>query len=334
MNSTVTRSMIVILSCLAFFAAALHAGAADKVRLGFSALSLANSPAWIAEEKGIFKKYDIDPELIVVGGGATRAVSAVIAGDLQFGTTGGGAAISAALGGADVVMVAAGNNKGVQRLMVKPEIKTPEALKGKRIGVTNLGSSGHLALLLLQRKWGQNPEDVQVVQLGSSPVMLISLQKNGIDGAVLQDPSFFMAEDAGFRTMADPAAMDIQYLQNVVVSSRAYLRAHRDAAQRFIKAFVEGVAYFKKNQDESMRILMKKMRIEKGKETYLERSYHLYAGQYIENIPAASVTGAKTVLEFLVKDFPKAKTADPNSFIDNSLVKPLEDSGFIKALYQ
>jgi ABC-type nitrate/sulfonate/bicarbonate transport system substrate-binding protein len=334
MNFTATRSPILILSCLALLTTALQAGAADKVRLGFSALSLANSPAWIAEEKGIFKKYDIEPELIVVGGGATRAVSAVIAGDLQFGTTGGGAAISAALGGADVVMVAAGNNKGVQRLMVKPEIKTPEALKGKRIGVTNLGSSGHLALLLLQRKWGQSPEDVQVVQLGSSPVMLISLQKNGIDGAVLQDPSFFMAEDAGFRTLADPAAMDIQYLQNVVVSSRAYLRSHRDAAQRFIKAFVEGVAYFKKNKDESMRILMKKMRIEKGKETYLERSYHLYAGQYIENVPAASVTGARTVLEFLVKDFPKAKSADPSSFIDNSLVKPLEDSGFIRALYQ
>jgi len=178
--------------------------AADKVRLGFSALSLANSPAWIAEEKGIFRKYDIEPELIVVGGGATRAVSAVMAGDLQFGTTGGGAAISAALGGADVVMVAAGNNKGVQRLIVKPEIKTPEALKGKRIGVTALGSSGHLALLLLQRKWGQNPDDVQVVQLGSSPIMFISLQKNGIDGAVLQDPSFFMAEDAGFKTPGRP----------------------------------------------------------------------------------------------------------------------------------
>ena len=268
-----------------------------------------------------------------MGGGATRAVSAVMAGDLQFGTTGGGAAISAALGGADVVMVAAGNNKGVQRLIVKPEIKTPEALKGKRIGVTALGSSGHLALLLIQRKWGQNPDDVQVVQLGSSPIMFISLQKNGIDGAVLQDPSFFMAEDAGFKTLADPAAMDIQYLQNVLVASRAYLRSHRDAALRFMKAFVEGVAYFKRNKDDSMRILMKKMRIEKGKETYLERSYQLYASQYIENVPAPSVNGAKTVLEFLVKDFPKAKTADPNSFIDNSLIKPLEESGFIKALY-
>jgi NitT/TauT family transport system substrate-binding protein len=254
--------------------------------------------------------------------------------DLQFGTTGGGAAISAALGGADVVMVAAGNNKGVQRLIVKPEIKTPEALKGKRIGVTALGSSGHLALLLLQRKWGQNPDDVQVVQLGSSPIMFISLQKNGIDGAVLQDPSFFMAEDAGFKTLADPAAMDIQYLQNVLVASRAYLRSHRDVALRFMKAFVEGVAYFKRNKDDSIRILMKKMRIEKGKETYLERSYQLYASQYIENVPAPSVNGAKTVLEFLVKDFPKAKNADASSFIDNSLIKSLEESGFIKALYQ
>jgi ABC-type nitrate/sulfonate/bicarbonate transport system substrate-binding protein len=73
--------------------------------------------------------------------------------------------------------------------------------------------------------------------------MFISLQKNGIDGAVLQDPSFFMAEDAGFKTLADPAAMDIQYLQNVLVASRAYLRSHRDAALRFMKAFVEGVAW-------------------------------------------------------------------------------------------
>ena len=81
-------------------------------------------------------------------------------------------------------------------------------------------------------------------------------------------------------------------------------------------------------------LAMKKMRIEKGKETYLERSYQLYASQYIENVPAPSVNGAKTVLEFLVKDFPKAKTADANSFIDNSLIKPLEESGFIKALYQ
>ena len=135
----------------------ITAHAADKVRVGFSAISLANAPVWIAEEKQIFKKYDIEPELIVVGGGATRSVSAVIAGDLQFATAGGGAIISASLSGADVVMVAAGNNKGVQRLVVKPEIKTPEALKNKRIAVTTLGSSGHLACFLFNASGAKVP---------------------------------------------------------------------------------------------------------------------------------------------------------------------------------
>ena len=72
-----------------------------------------------------------------------------------------------------------------------------------------------------------------------------------------------------------------------------------------MKGFVEGVAFFKRNKDESMRILMKKMRIEKGKENYLERSYELYASQYIESVPYPSVAGTRTALEFLAKDFPK-----------------------------
>ncbi|MSP40979.1 MAG: ABC transporter substrate-binding protein [Deltaproteobacteria bacterium] len=261
------------------------ANAVDKLRVGFSAISLSNAPVWIAEEKGFFKKVDIETEAIVVGGGATRSVSAVIAGDLQFGSTGGGAVVSAVFSGSDIVMVAAGNNKGIQRLMVRPDIATPAALKGKRIGITTLGSSGHLALLLMLRKWGMAPEDVQVLQVGASPVMLISLQKGGIDAAVLQDPTFFMAEDTGYKTLGDPVTLDIQYLQNVLVASRGYLKSHRDIAVRFMKGFVEGVAYLKRNKEETMRILMKKMRIEKGKENYLERSYNLYATQYMEAAP-------------------------------------------------
>ncbi len=85
--------------------------AADKIRVGFSAISLANAPVWIAEEKGFFKKHDIKTEAIIVGGGATRSLSAVIAGDLQFGSTGGGAVVSSVFSGSDIVMVAAGNNK-------------------------------------------------------------------------------------------------------------------------------------------------------------------------------------------------------------------------------
>jgi ABC-type nitrate/sulfonate/bicarbonate transport system substrate-binding protein len=323
------------LSLVAVFFAAFtcQSHAADKVRIGFAAISVANGPVWLAAERNIFKKYDLEPEVIVVGGGATRAVSALIAGDLQFAASGGGSAISAALSGADTVMVASGNNKGIQRLVVRADIKTPEAVRGKRIGITGFGSSGHVALLLILRKWGMTADDVQTVPVGASPVMLISLQKGGIDGAILQDPTFFIAEDAGYKTLADPAAMDIHYLQNMLIASRSYLHAHRDVAGRFVKAYVEGIAYFKKNKDDTLKILMKKMRIEPGKENYLERSYQLYVSQYFDNVPYPSIAGTKTVLEFLTKEYPKAKTADPLSFIDSSLVKELDASGFIKSLY-
>jgi NitT/TauT family transport system substrate-binding protein len=307
--------------------------AADRVRIGLGALSLANAPLWVAQEKNIFKKYDIDPEVIVVGGGATRSVSALLAGDLQFAATGGGAAMSATLNGTDVVMVMSGNNKGIQRLMVRPEIKTADALKGKRIGVTGFGSSGHFGLLLMLRKWGKSPDEVQIIPVGASPVMLIALQKGGIDAAMLQDPTFFIAEDNGFKTLGDPTTMEIHYLQNIVVSTRSFLHSHRELAIRFIKAYVEGIAYFKKNKEETLKILMKKMRIDKGNETYLERSYQMYATQLIDSVPYPSLQGIKTVLEFLAKDNPKAKGADANSFVDASIVKGLDDSGFIKALY-
>jgi ABC-type nitrate/sulfonate/bicarbonate transport system substrate-binding protein len=324
-------TFLAIGACLALFPIQLDA--ADRVRVGLAALTLADSAIWIADDRGFFKKYEIDPEVVLVGGGATRPVSALFAGDLQFAATGGGAAISAALGGSDIVIIASGNNKGVQRLVVRPDIKAPEGINGKKIGVTTYGSSGHLALLLMLKKWRLNPEDVQVIQVGASPVMLISLQKGGIDAAMLQEPFSFVAEDDGFKVLGDPVSMDIHYLQNMLVSTRSYLRAHRDLVSRFIRAYIEGIAYFKKNKDESLKVLMKKMRVERGNENYLQRSYQLSASQYFDSIPYPSMLGVKTVLEFLAKDNPKAKGADPNSFVDASFVKALDDSGFIKALY-
>jgi ABC-type nitrate/sulfonate/bicarbonate transport system substrate-binding protein len=281
----------------------------------------------------LFKKHGIEPQIVIMPGAAV-GISTLMAGDVDFLSAGGSVVISANLKGADIVMFGAYINKGVQSIMARSDLKRPADLKGKTVGITRLYDGGHRLLERALEIWKLNAADVKLLALGSSPAMLARLEKGGIDAAVLQDPTFFMAEDIGFKTLGDPVAMDIQYLQNVLVALRGYVKTHRDLASRFMKGFVEGVAHFKRNKEDSLKILMKKMRIEKGKEAYLERSYGLYATQYIESAPYPSVAGTRTVLEFMAKDFPKAKTADPNSFIDNSLIKPLEDSGFIKALYQ
>ena len=274
------------------------------------AFSPTNSAIWVAEERGLFKKHSIEAEAIFIGGGATRSVNALLASDIQFATAGGGGVIQSALRGADVVMIAANNNKGVHRILVRPEIDTPEAVKGKKIAITTFGSSSHQVLTMVLDVWKMRPDELQILQVGSSPTMLVSMQKKLVDGAVLSDPSYFIAEDNGFRVIADLAKMNIHYLQNMMVSTRSYLRANRDQATRVMRAFVEAIAYFKKNKKDSVQIILKKMRMKADQAKYAERTYDQYANIYFERVPYPSATGIKTVLESLVKENPKAKGAD------------------------
>lgn len=330
-ESAVRMTAVGLLIALLFSSSASLA--LDKIRVGLSSITATNGAVWVAEERGLFRKHGFEAEIIVIGGGAARGVSALIARDIQFVAAAGDAVIHASLKGADVVMVASILNKGVQRVVARPELRSAEELKGKRIGITRYGSASHLVLQMMLRKWRMNPGELQLLQIGSSPAMLASLDRGGIDAAVLSIPAVFVAEDAGYRVLADLADMDIFYLHTMLSTTQSYIRTNRDQATRFVKAFVEGIAYFKKNKKESLGILKKKLRMEVSQEKFLERTYDILAAKYYDQVPYPSLQGVKTVLEFQAKESPKAKEADPQSFIDSSIVKELETSGFIKALY-
>lgn len=309
--------------------------AADKIRVGLSSVSATNGSLWVANAQGLFRKYGIDTELIVIGGGGSRAISSLLAGEIQFSVGGGEGSIQSQIMGADVVIIASSMTKGLQRLMVRPGIKSYGDLKNKKIGITRFGSASHLALLLMLKKWKMRPEDVQIIQVGSSPAMLASLDNGGIDGAVLTMPTFFVAADKGYRVIGEPAEMGIVYLQNTLESTRAYVRKNRDQVLRFLKGFIEGLAYFKKHKKESIDAIRKQLRIQSEQERenrYLELSYNLLASKFYNEIPYPSLPAVQTILDNLARTEPKARGADPRAFVDDSLVKELDDSGFIKSV--
>jgi ABC-type nitrate/sulfonate/bicarbonate transport system substrate-binding protein len=220
--------------------------------------------------------------------------------------------------------------------MVRPEIRSPADIKGKKVGITRFGSASHWVLQLFLRKWGMRNDEIQILQLGSSPAMLVSLEKGGIDGAVFTIPTFFVAEERGYRILADPADMDIHYLQNSVDTTKTFVRNRRDLAVRFVKGLCEGIAYFKKHREESLQVLQKKLRIQSAQEKdlkYLEASYNLLATKFYSPAPYATPRAIETTLEFIAAEEPRAKGADPKSFLDESLVREVEASGFIKSLY-
>ena len=309
----------------------------DRVRIGSSSSGVSpnNGAIYAAELKGLFKKHGIEVEVIEIGGGAARGVSALVAGDIQFLGGGGAAAISAALKGADLVLVASVLNKGIQKIMARSDVKSPAELKGKKVGISRFGSASHTVLQIMLRRWDINPAEIQVIQVGSSPAMLTSLDKGWIDAAVLTVPSIFVAEDKGYRVLADLADLDIDYLHEAMIAKQSYLRSHRDQATRFIKGYIEGIAYFKRNKNESVEVLRKKLRMEPGRDDrYLARMYDLYASKYFDKVPYPSLRGTETVLDFLAKEDPKAKSVEPKSFLDSSIVGELEASGFINSLYE
>lgn len=311
-----------------------RAVAQDKMRMGLSSVSALHSAMWIAEQKGLFRKHGIDAEIIVTGQGGAAGISALLANDIQLVSSAGDALVNAALHGGETAMIAGVINKGLQRIMVRPEIKSQADLKGKRVGVTRIGAVSHSVLMMILRRWNMSPTDVQIMQVGSSPNMLASLDKGGLDAAVITVPSMFVAEDRGYKVLLDLADTDIFYLQTMVATTRSYIRSNRDKVLRFLKGYLEGIAYFKQNRRESLEVVKKKLRLSADQERHLERAFDLLNAKYYEAMPYPSMRGVETVLGFVERDNPKAKGADPKSFVDESLLREIDASGFVKGLYQ
>ena len=332
----VTRTIVIPLLLICFSLPNSRATAQEKIRLGHSSIGATNGSFWVADEKGLFRKHGVDVEVIFIGGGGARVVSSLLAGDLHFAVGGGEGSVRSQLRGAETVIAASTLAKGLQRILAKPEIKTYQDLRGKRIGITQYGSAAHLVLLLMLKKWNMTVDQVKILQVGSSPALLASLDNNGIDAAVLTLPTYFVAEEKGYRIVGDPTQMDIFYLQNTLETTRSYLRKNRSQAVNFMKGYIEGIAYFKKNKRESLDIMRKKLRIQSSQERdnrYLEMSYNMMVAAYAD-VPYPSLRAVQTILDKISEEDPKiVKDRDAKSFVDESLVKEVVDSGLTKVLY-
>jgi NitT/TauT family transport system substrate-binding protein len=333
---SMARTVVIAQLIISFSWPHPYANAQEKIRLGHSSIGATNGSFWVADEKGLFKKHGVDVEVIFIGGGGARVVSALLAGDLHFAVGGGEGSIRSQLRGAETVIASSTLAKGLQRILAKPEIKTYQDLKGKRIGITQYGSAAHLVLLLMLKKWNMTVDQVRILQVGSSPALLASLDNNGIDAAVLTLPTYFLAEEKGYRVVGDPTQMDIYYLQNTLETTRSYIRKNRSQSVGFMKGYIEGIAYFKKNRRESLDIMRKKLRIQSSQERdvrYLEMSYNMMVAAYAD-VPYPSLRAVQTILDKIAEEDPKIlKDRDARSFVDDSLVKEVEDTGFIKSIY-
>jgi NitT/TauT family transport system substrate-binding protein len=291
---------------------------AAPVRIAYSSISGAMLPLWVAKEKGFFDKHGVDVEVMYVRG---VSVEALLAGEVQFIRASPPSVVRSTLKGADLVIIANTINVPVFSLMTKPEIKRPEDLKGRKIGVTNLGDSPDLVLSLILEKWGlQRSKDVSVLAIrGGMPELMISVSKGFVDAGMISAPSNLRGLKLGLRELVDASTLGISYLNSPLSTRRSTIKAQRDMVRRVLRGYREGVQATHDDRDSTLKILSKYVRVDNPE--ILSEVYRIYGSKHLQADLSVQPEAVNGLLKGLGAE---AAKANPDSFVDTSLLQELQ----------
>ncbi len=303
-----------------------------KVRMAFTSLSAVMMPPWLAREVGIFNKHGLEVEVIATPTGI-EGMNALIAGEVQFLQISGGTTASAALGGADVMIVGTTLDTLVQNMMARPEIENPEQLRGKSLGITRFGTSIDVGARIALRHFGLVPEkDVAIVQVGGMESMVPTLQANRIQAGILSYPAITQAKKLGHHVLLDVASLGLPYAFTGMTTRGRIIREEPDLVRRYMMAQVEAIARAKRDKELALKVMGKYLRTSNS--ASLAEAYETDVQKYMLKVPLTTAAAVKSVLDDLGGRIPKAKDADPHRFFDDSFVRQMQSSGFIDALYR
>jgi len=241
--------------------------------------------------------------------------------------------VQSRLRGSDVVMIAGVVNTLTFKFFVDKNIKQPDQLKGKIVAVTRFGSSTDFALRYALERYGLTPEkDVTILQGGNMPAILAGLESGKVQGAMLSAPFTLKAKNLGFRLMADLQMLGLEYQHTGVATSQALIKSRPDLVRNVMKAYVEGIHYYKTHRAESLAILAKYLKTTDPdvlSEVYEDVGLKLTAAK-----PYPTLRGIGIMLRELAGATGKSAAARPEDFVDLTFIKELDGSGFIDRLYK
>ncbi|TMB74952.1 MAG: ABC transporter substrate-binding protein [Deltaproteobacteria bacterium] len=316
--------------CLIF--ASVASAQVTRIKVGYSSIGVGQSLVWVAKEAGLFKENGLDVQLIFIGSSSILS-QAVIARDVPIAIMSGTAAINSQLAGSDLVIAASTKKDPAQAFLVTAKgISQPAQLKGKKLAVSRLGASSDFILRLILKKIGLVPDkDVAIIQIGSSPVRMAALANGVADGTALTFEEMMVAKKMGFNVLLNLLEFGVEALNSDVVTTRRFIRESKETVQRFVKGMTKGVSFYTNNKKFSMDVIARYTKsndIEK-----IEYGYDFAAKTFLKR-PYTPIKGIQLALEEIGERNPAAKTANPEQFIDMSVVRDLDQSGYIDALYK
>jgi NitT/TauT family transport system substrate-binding protein len=335
MNNRRHQTLILLFCALASMSLALpHALAqapSEKLRVAYTVIAPTQASVWTAKEMGYYAKHGLDVELVLLVG-APLAVAALVGGETPIVHTGASAVITSNLAGSGAVIIAGAANRFPYVLFVTDQIKKVEELKGKKFGVSRIGSADNAAAATVLEKYGIKESDLTYVQAGSIPARLAAMQTNALQATLLQAPETLKAKELGLRALLDFTKLDVEWQQNGVATTRDYIKKKPDTVRRFMRAYVEAVHYNLTNPKGAQKILQKYLAIKDDKS--IEEAYNEIVFKLTRRVPYPTEPGIQLFLDQLKIKNSKAGLVKPSEFTDISFLKELESSGYIDRMYK
>jgi NitT/TauT family transport system substrate-binding protein len=305
--------------------------AQEKLRLAWAGFSPTNSPIWTIQDRKLLEKQGVDPEIIAIGASPT-VLQALLANEIDAASISVTTLTSSRLQGADTVMIVGVVPTFVDHIISVSSITKVEQLKGKVGGVNRLGSTSDLGLRLALRKLGVDPDkDVKILPVGGNPERFAALSKGLTQFTIMPEPFLTQAERLGFRNLYNVTDLKIPFWWNGILSREAIIKTKRPLILKLARAMVEAIHIIKTDKEYAKGLFKKNLGVSDPEG--LERAYQDYSAVFPE-VPYPTPDGVKTMLDDLAVKNPKAATADPRQFVDQSIIKEIEASGLIKKLYK
>ena len=303
-------------------------GQFETLHLSYSALVPSGAPFWIAQDLKLFEREGLKTELLYINA-APRVMAAMLAGEIQIALSGVSPLVTTYAQGSDPVAIAGAVNQINVAIFARPEIRSPEDLRGKRIGITRFGGLTDFSAQYALKKWGLQPaKDVAIVQIGDASAVMGAMAGNAVQAATLQLPSTILAAQLGYRELLDLSKSGLDYQNTVVLTMRSLIKRSPETFRSFIRAHSTAIAVFHRQKEMSLKVIARYL---KGMDpVILDKSYEAYKA-WVPEIPYVNQAGMETAVGLTPGVSKQVKVSE---IVDQSFVRELEQQGFYRALYK
>ena len=301
----------------------------ERIHALYSSRNVDSLVFYVADRQGFWAQEGLDVALDYAA--ATAANAAQLSGQAPVVASGGAEAIAAAAQGGDVRIIAGIFNSTPFRLMAEPSVRTAANLRGKRIGITRLGSVTDMTARLAVETIGLSATDVEFLALGDIRVMLTALMNGNVQAAMAYPPDTAPLEDRGFNTLYDPAREGFPFQHKTVTVIGQWAEEHPEATERLLRGVVRAIHFIRTEREATLALLSEFIGVTDRRG--LDEAYEQIILRLIPAEPYASVEGVRYILEFLARGDPSLRAVDPARLIDHRWLQRIVDSGFIAQLY-